>query len=394
MLRKHPRPGPIGLDLGATSVKLLQLVDEGGQPAVQAAARCALPADVEDPSARAALVQRAVQEALRTQPFRGRDVVTALGSGEFQTKSVRLPRMPAEELASAVEFEALERFDLGGRPAQLRFLPAGEVRHGTELKEELLVFAALDETVAARIALLDSLKLRPAAVEIAPCALARGFIRFLRRAEDVNAVNVFVDVGWRAAHIVVTHGTKIAFLKLVDVGGLHFTRAVADGLGLSLEQALDLRIRLMRDAAGRRAADRSPVSAEIAAAAADAVRPHVEQLHKDLQLCLRYFAVTFRGRRPESLTFVGGEAHEPALLRILGDGSDIPCMIGHPLRGMGNLDRLEDQDRRFFQPAWAIACGLALRGTAWVPGAGSPSRFMTDRRAPAATDMPALRDSA
>ena len=87
---------------------------------------------------------------------------------------------------------------------------------------------------------------------------------------------------------------------------------------------------------------------------------------REIQLCLRYFAVTFRGQRPESITFVGGDAHEPVLMAILGENIDIPCTIGHPLRGVHQADLIGGPDRRTFQPAWAVAAGLALRDSKWV----------------------------
>ena len=105
---------------------------------------------------------------------------------------------------------------------------------------------------------------------------------------------------------------------------------------------------------------------EIKDAVDDAVRPAVERLNRDVQMCMRYFAVTFRGLRPESMTLVGGEAHEPSLKRILSADAGVPCLIGHPLRGIAGMNTLRGRDRRTFQPAWAVAGGLALRGSPWV----------------------------
>ena len=160
MLGKRVKAGPIGLDIGASSIKMLQLATDGGRPCVLASMEHDLPSDA-DPNA---AIKQVVATALCKHPFRGREVVTAFGSGEFQLKSVRLPRMPADELASAVEFEAQDRFDFGGKPTQIRHLPVGEVRQSGELKEEVVVFVVSDERVAARIELLESRKLSAAPV--------------------------------------------------------------------------------------------------------------------------------------------------------------------------------------------------------------------------------------
>lgn len=364
MHMRRTRHGPIGLDIGASSIKLLQLADEAGEPRVLAAAYCDL-SEIEGDARGAAA--RVIGNALGEHPFRGREVVTALGVGEFQMKSIRLPKMPPDELASAVEFEAQERFDLGDGPAHFRHLLMGEVRHGDELKVEVIVFAAGEEATTARLELLDSLGLNPLAIDIAPCAVARSFVRFLRRAEDAHSINVFLDVGYRGTGIIFTRGCDISFLKVIDIGGQQFNKAVAHALSISVREAADLRLRIMRDSdGGRRAGDHAAVPEEMKAVVADAVRPLVERLSRDVQLCTRYFAVTFRGQKPESLTFVGGEAHEPLLLPLISEAVDVPCMIGHPLRGISRLGSIAGRDRRITQPAWAVASGLALRGSPWV----------------------------
>ncbi len=366
MFRRRATYGPIGLDIGASGVKLVQFLNAGDKPTVVAAAHRAIPPSPDEPEQRRAAVCQAVAEALKQHPFQGRDVVTALGFSEFQTKNIRLPRMPAEEKASAIGFEAQDRFGMDADRGQFRYITAGEVRHGNELKEEIIVFAASNEAVNARLSLLESLRLRATAIDIAPCAMARGFMRFLRRAEDADVVNVFLDVGWRGASVVLTRGTELSFLKLIDAGGEQFSEAAAKALGISRCKVSELRVRIMGEAGDRRTIDKASVPEEVLATVADAVRPIVERIAREVQLCLRYFAVTFRGKRPQSLTLVGGEAHEPSLKRIISESIDVPCTIGNPLRGVAWHGPMVGGDKRSFQPAWAVCCGLALRGSKWV----------------------------
>ena len=134
MLKRRSKHGPSGLDIGASSIKMLQLSDVGRQPSILAAEHREIPGGGAE---RSDFILAVISEALRYKPFVGRDVVLSLGSGEFQMKNIRLPRMPASELASAVAFEAQERFGFGSDAAQIRHIPVGEVRHGEELKEEV-----------------------------------------------------------------------------------------------------------------------------------------------------------------------------------------------------------------------------------------------------------------
>lgn len=368
MFRKRNHHGPIAIDIGAAGVKLLQLAQRDGKPSVLAAFHRTL--STSDPQDRRSALVEAIREGLNQAPFAGREVVTALGTGEFQMKSLRLPKMPTEELAGAVEFEAQDRFELDGKAAQFRHLCAGDVRHGNEIKQEVIVFAAMEQDVADRLELLESVRLRSVAVDLAPLAAARGFMRFLRRAEDSAAVNVFVDIGWRGATVIITHGTEIAFLKQVEAGGMHFTAATAHALSLDTMKAQELRIKRMQAAAGSRAKEHGSINPDIDNAVTDALRPLVEKLLKEIQLCLRYFAVTFRGSRPECVTLVGGDASEPAIMSTFNKELDVACTIGHPLRGIAQPSGVFPREDVSFHPAWAVACGLALRGSTWVQPMG------------------------
>ncbi|QDV89124.1 Competence protein A [Phycisphaerae bacterium RAS2] len=372
MFKRTRKHGPIGLDLGASSVKLIQFAESQGRLSLIAAAHRDLPS-ASDAQAAHEAAAHAVRQLLATHRFEGREVVTALGHREYQLKSIRVPPMPPDEMESAVVFEAQERFDFGGATAQFRFLEAGEVRHGNELKHELMVFGATESVVQERLAFLQSLKLDPIAVDLSPCAVARSFVRFLRRAGDASAVNVFLDVGQRGTTILITRGTELVFLKVIDVGGQCMTDAVARSLAIPADEAAQLRLAILRDQSGRRGDVECSVPAEVRTAVADAVRPAADQIAKDVQLCLRYYAVTFRGQRAESVTLVGGEAHEPVLLKALQDAVDVPCMTGYPLRGVQNLGDLTSREERAFHPAWGVACGLALRGMTCVssPAAGA-----------------------
>lgn len=387
MLRRRMDCGPIGVDVGASSVKLLQFSDDGGQPSITAAAYCEILSSTEDPAERQAYIKQTVSEALQRDAFKGRRAVTSLGISDFQMKSIRLPHMPPDDLATAVEFEAKDRFGLEGQDAQFQFINAGEVRHGNELKDEIIVFAVPASVVQQRLELLESCGLEPYSVDAAPCAVARSFVRFLRRADDAQAVNVFVDLGRSGTCIIITRGTELMFLKVIDVGGEHFNQAVAKALNIAKAQAAELRVRIMRGGAGRRTEDRSDVTPDMSAAVADALRPLVDRLARDLQLCLRYFAVTFRGQRPDSLTFVGGEANEPLLSKIVSETVDVPCIIGHPLRGVGRTELLGGRDRRTIQPAWSVACGLALKGSTWVGGKSHGAAWSGRRRSLLATAL-------
>ena len=366
--------GPIGLDVGADGVKMLQLIHAGGKLAVLAGARKRLPeAAVEtatEPQARRGFAVQAVREMLSGGDFRGRNVVSCLRADELVIKNVRLPHMPEHELASAVQWECRERFGFEVTPDRLHFINAGEVRQGNEVQDEVILMAAPEKEIRAHLDMLKQMRLNPLHIDAEPLALFRAYQRFLRRAADESFVSVIVDMGLASTRIVVARGNTTIFVKSINVNGRKLNESVARELSLSYAEACHVRRRLaeqkLEEQIERQAGDQPDGSPEmrdqVEWSVLDAIRGQVEALAREISLCLRYCAVTFRGLRPGRITLTGGEAYGPAVVKLLSECLDFECVVGEPLRrvdlGGGSLG----SDRRSMLTEWSVVTGLALRG--------------------------------
>ena len=81
--------------------------------------------------------------------FLGRRVVVALPRELLAVKNLRMPLIPQHELAAAVKFEARNIFPFDTDQAHIQILPAGEVRQGIDVRQEVIVLAARHEDVNA-----------------------------------------------------------------------------------------------------------------------------------------------------------------------------------------------------------------------------------------------------
>jgi Tfp pilus assembly PilM family ATPase len=96
----------------------------------------------------------------------------------------------------------------------------------------------------------------------------------------------------------------------------------------------------------------------------DAARPVMQELAKEIGLCLRYYGVTFRGNRPECVTLCGGEARDKSLAEVIREQLDMPVEIAEPLSGVDISAEELMIDRRGSMPEWTVAAGVALRNAA------------------------------
>lgn len=346
--RRH-NTGPIGIDIGARCIRAVQVREHATGCSLLAAGRAELPPNAErEPAA----VQATLSRLLAEHPFSGKRVATCLPASSVQIKTMRLPRMPEEELVSVGELEARERFhELGD--AMIRVFPAGLVGRAGAEQYEVIVLAARRDAVESRLKLLTGLGLVVNCIEPSTQSFFRPFARFLERSADAEKASAYVDVGGRGSRIIIARGSEVVFLKTCAVGGEALDRAVAEALSLPVDQASVLRSSLLLGDASKDAR---------AAKAQEAVGPVLDQLGKEVGLCLRYYAVTFRGERPDLIGGGGAEFVYPIVAERLAQVTQLPVQIAPALRGVGHAGVFEDAEVAIGLPEWTVAIGLALRG--------------------------------
>lgn len=393
--------GPIGVDLGAYSVKMIQLEQTASGWAVAAAATGEVPPGTPPAGPqRVESLAPILRTMLGSADFAGATAVSCLPAAAVQYKNLRMPKMPPDELAGAIQWEAADRLKLSAEQIQVQYFDAGEVRQGEESRQEIILLAVERPTVEDHLNLLLRCGLKPAAIDVVPGALARAFA--FADADPAPAqgdpqasgaaepmATAVLDVGYSSSKVLICQSGRVVFFKLIDAGGRKLDRAVAEALKLPIGEAADLRRRSVMVAPAAPGADASPKAAAIDGAPSQAAKPEsnhsqgeptpprtnmgpvaeealratAADLAKELGLCLRYFSVTFRGRRPDRVALVGGEARDPWLARALSEGAGLDVHAGSPLAGFG-LERVPELARPGMnQGEWAVALGLALRQT-------------------------------
>ena len=368
---------PIGLDIGHSSVKMIQLAMNGGQTSVVAAGKARIDAGINgDDQARRSFIISAIKRMLDEGSFRGRNVVSCLPNDGLKITSLRLAETGTEEIEQALKKEVVQRFGLNPDKDAMDYMLAGDIQQGDEIKNELILFAADNETIKSHIEMLEEACAIPVAIDTVPCALFRSFERSLRRQEDKERTLVFVDVGSRWTVVVFGRGGEISFVKQIPIGGERFSDEIAVKLGINVSQAQMLRDKLRMERGlyvsqpgpVEQASDNNAQRLDTATrqVIVDAISAVAEELAREISLCLRYYTVTFRGKRVERAFFTGGEAYENILLNVLKRHLTVEIEVAQPLRGFDlssegahvNLD----SDRRGLLCEWAVAVGLSLKG--------------------------------
>lgn len=365
-MTKRQRVLPIGLDVGHHAIKMVQLAvcDDGVR--VIAAERAPVNlSDARDENAWQGEVAPAIRRLMATGAFKGHDVVSALPASRLRITSLRLAETEVGEVEKTLRKEAAHRFALDPKTDTIHYVSAGSIRQGDEVKNEYILFASDDETIRTHVGRLEGLGLRPVGIDAAPCALFRSFERVMRRQEDRERTIMFLDLGHRYTTVVLGRTGEICFVKQMTFGAARFAEDIAAKLSIPVADAQALR----RTMASPDAID--PTTRRLVA---DALHATAEQLAAEIALCLRYYTVTFRGKRVERAIVAGGGIAEQTLLNVMRHHLAIEADVAEPFRGfdLGQIGtRIEDLG---MTADFALAVGLTLKG--W--GASTTELVKTD----------------
>jgi Tfp pilus assembly PilM family ATPase len=180
-------------------------------------------------------------------------------------------------------------------------------------------------------------------VDIEPLALLRAL------GPTTPGRRVLLILGERATAVVLAEGQQLLFVKYYPTGTQHLDQAVARHLLLAPPVATQTRALVTSSSAI------DPYN-DVHRAVMDAIQSPMDALCAEIELCLRYFQVTFRGVPLESVVVAGLDATgwmADYLQRRLG----LVTSVADPFTPWGPVPEAVQE-----QPAsWAVACGLSLK---------------------------------
>ena len=179
------KTSPIGLDIGRNSIRMLQLHSEGGKIIVTAADEAQItPENSDDSKERTEAVIAAISDILARNRFQKREVISCLPSSDLIIKSLRLDSCDEDEIEKSLKAGMIERSGLKAETHEIRFISAGSIRQGEEVKNEVILFAVDKEALSNHINMLEKAGVTPVAIDTVPSALFRSLQRSLRRTAD------------------------------------------------------------------------------------------------------------------------------------------------------------------------------------------------------------------
>ncbi len=340
----------IGLDIGSSAVKAVELKPVGKGFRVSAFASEPIPPDsiVDGAIIDGAAVAEAIRRLFENKAFKTKEVAASLSGNAVIVKKISLPVMTEAELAESIYWEAEQYipFDIQDVNLDYQILDPGT---GAESKGtmDVLLVAAKKEKIADYTGVITQAGRVPVVVDVDAFALQNAYEA--NYGHDPQAVVVLLNAGASAININILSGDQSVFTRDISVGGNAYTEAVQKELNLSFESAEQLK-------------KGEPVDGITFAEAQPVLHAMTENVLLEIQKTFDFFKATAASDHIDRVLLSGGASRVDGFIKALEERFGTAVESFDPFKKITfESAKLGVADPENVVPTAAVAVGLALR---------------------------------
>jgi len=344
------KQGYLGIDLGSTSIKLVELKKERGIPTLSTYgyAERPLEKDTEKTEEKIANLLKKLYQKAGAKSYKA---VTALPNFAVFNSVITLPVMSKKELASAIKWEAKKFIPLPLEKIVLDWKIVEEIKQTKKKTNEkiektdlpkrayrILLTAASRDLIKKYINIFRLADLQIISLETEAFALARSLV-----GKD-EAPTMIIDTSAVSTDIIIIEKGLPVLNRSINVGGINLTKAIAEYLNIDFKKAEQIK----RDASLVK-------TSKIPELLISEFQPIVEEIKYSMNA---YQIQT--GKMIEKVILSGGSAYLPNLTDYIGEIVKTKVFIGNPWSRIAYPLDLKPALEEI-APRFAVAVGLALR---------------------------------
>jgi type IV pilus assembly protein PilM len=338
----------LGIDIGAGTVKIVELDTSAAGPSVQIMALAPVPqgvmqeGQIKNTDALSAIIREIVSKnGVSTQYC-----VSAVDGQQIFNRFLDFPVMTKEEVLEAVKWDAEKYIPYSPDACYIDAVILPNEAGAQTMK--VLLIAAGKEIIDTHVEVLQKAELTPVAIDFGPLALGRVLLD-----KAMKGTTVVLDIGAGSAKMTFFKGQAIALSRTLPFDGNRITKLLQDELGLDWQEAETFKLRQHN---------------LLGSTQVDGKLQHfhtmtvflLNDMKREINRSLEYFQMQHRDEDIENVVFTGGcslmHGLRDALLADLGLG-------GKQADLTEILDSSPSYDKKYLQsvsPLFATAVGLAL----------------------------------
>ncbi len=341
--KKKKRPEVVGLDIGTSAVKVVELKPKGSGFELGGFGIAHVPAgaiqggEVKHPDA----VQQAIRQALVQGGVQATEAVIGVSGGSVIAKRVNLPKMSENELGESIRWEAEQHipFDIDDVNIDFQILR----QDGPQL--EVMLVAVKKGKVQSYADVVEACGLNVVLVDVDVFALETQYEH--NEPGQGNEVVALVNIGHETTNTNILQGGVNVYARDIFVGGRQYASTIAQRFDLAPAEAEAI------------------VRGEPGAVSWVEVEPVLDlvsqEIGQEIQRTLDYFGTTAEHERIQRILLSGGCALIPGLQEFLAGQWGIEVIRANPFKrvevGAGTDAGMVEK----LAPLATVATGLAMR---------------------------------
>ncbi len=342
MFKKRKRPQVVGLDIGSSFVKAVELRPVGNDYELVGFGMAQVPhgaleaSEIKQPAA----VQTAIRQALDQGRIQATEAVIGMSGGSVIAKRITLPKMSDAELHESIRWEAEQHIPFDIEDVELDFQLLKQ--DGAQL--EVMLVAVKKSKVGSYADVVAAAGLNVAVVDVDVFALQ---IQYEYNFPDQNEVVALVNIGHETTNTNILQAGTNVYARDVFVGGKQYSATIAQRFDLAPQDA----DALVRGKQGQVSwAEIEPVLDLVS-----------QELGQEIQRTLDYFGTTAEHERIQRIFLSGGCALVPGLQEFLSSQWGIEVTSADPFRRIKVGSGLNADVVQKLAPLASVATGLAMR---------------------------------
>lgn len=377
----------VGVDIGCQSIKVAEIKLVGGQPTVTALAQAQTPEGtvdhigIHDGEAVGHVLKQLCSTAGTTV---GDMVVSVAGQGAVLVRTLEVPNMSDSELEQHMEWEITRNIPFGEKTVQSDF-KAFPPQDAASQNMDVVMAISPQSAVELIAGMVKKAGKKVAAIDVEPLGIARS-LKVGYDSELHGKTVCVVDIGHKTTSINIYRDGQLLMPRQVPIGGEMFTRAIADQMGVSFDQAEQAKIQKAEIPAGastapavsastqafepynpfgdasEEEAPATPVPAEPAPVNSpmfNAISGVLDELAAEVRRSIDYFRS--KGGDVQSVFLAGGGSKLRGLDGFIEGAVGVRTKLYEPLRGLGQSMKVQsDSVDQSHTEEFAVAVGNGL----------------------------------
>ncbi len=338
----------IGLDIGCSSIKLVELKQEKNGYKLQNLAISSLPPEaiVDGALMDSVTIIDTIRDVINASKTKTKDVVTSVSGHSVIVKKISLPFMTEAELEESIQWEAERYIPFDINDVNIDFQIFGSTPDNPEVMDVVLV-AAKKDIINDYVSVIMEAGLNPIIMDIDSFALENMLaINYEIEKEETVAI---ANVGASITNINIIKNNISAFTRDVFKGGNQITEELQRQLHVDHDEAEKIKVGTKVDFASQ------PVIQNV-------LKTSAESLAVEIENSLEFFQSTTTYEKISKLFLSGGGSKIKDLDVILQQQMGIPVEIVNPFKKIDYSGRNFDLEYlREIGPVMAVGVGLASR---------------------------------